>query len=111
MGVFFREWNKMTTVARYNTMLHFDEFLKPRFCPREYSDEDDDEFETKTYYCPVPGVPNDSDKRTQGGHLLLSPEELKSVFEPTLQEIAELVQQQICRAESRSRSSITVSIN
>ena len=99
----------MTTVARNNTLLYFDEFLKPTFCPQEYSDEEDDEFETETYHCPVPGVRQDLRRRIQGGHLLLSSEEMKDIFEPTLEEIVALVQKQISQAESQSGSMVTVS--
>jgi len=101
------QWNNMTTVARNNTLLHFDEFLKPTFCPPEYSDEEDDEFETETYHCPVPGVLQDLHRRIRGGHLLLSSEEMKGIFEPTLEEILGLVQKQISQAESQSGSLVT----
>lgn len=100
----------MTPVARRNTMLHFDEFLKPSFYPSEYSDEDDEDFEPEVYHCPVPGLGNDPSRRITGGHLELSLEEMKGIFEPTFEEISGLVQQQISLAESRSGASITVSI-
>lgn len=102
-----REWENMSTVARFNTMLHFDEFLKPSFCPPDNPDEEDDEFDIQTYHCPVPGVAADPLRRIQGGHLFLNVEEMKGIFEPTFLEITTLVQQQISAAENKTQKPVT----
>lgn len=106
-------WRDMTQIARSNTMLHFDSYLKPMFCPSETSpDEDEDEFDIETYHCPVPGVAPDQMKGIIGGHLVLTADEMKGVFEETFVEIKKLVQHQITTAEIRNGTPITVnSIN
>ena len=106
---YYREWENMSTIARFNTMLHFDEFLKPGFCPPEFSDEEDDDFDIESYHCPVPGVASDPTRGIHGGHLVLTTEEMKGIFEPTFLEITTLVQQQISAAETKTEAPITVS--
>ncbi|KAF8448441.1 hypothetical protein BGX38DRAFT_1142745 [Terfezia claveryi] len=101
------EWEKMGTVARFNTMRHFDTFLKPEFCPSETPDLDDDEFDVESFYCPVPGVPNDPGKGIHRGQLVLTTEEMTGIFEPTFVEITSLVQQQITAAETKTGAPIT----
>ncbi|KAF8423928.1 hypothetical protein EV426DRAFT_563193 [Tirmania nivea] len=101
------EWENMSTVARFNTMLHFDEFLKPMFCPSEYSDEEDDEFDIESYHCPVPGVAADPARGIHGGHLVLTTDEMKGIFEPTFLEITALVQQQVSAAETKTGAPVT----
>jgi len=109
MKLIVSEWENMGTFARSNTILHFDTFLKPKFCPPEYSDEEDDEFDIESYHCPVPGVAADPARGIHGGHLVLTTEEMKGIFEPTFLEITTLVQQQISAAETKTRGSVTVS--
>jgi len=99
----------MSTVARYNTMLYFDEYLKPMFCPAEYTNEIDDEFEVDSYPCPVPGVMTDHARRIRGGYLMLTAEEMKGIFEPTFLEITNLIQQQVSAAETKTGAPVTVS--
>ena len=106
-----RVWENMSTVARFNTMLHFDEYLKPGFCPEEYSPEEDDEFDIESHHCPVPGVAADPARRIiPAGYLVLTTEEMKGIFEPTFLEITTLVQQQITAAEKKTGAPVTVSI-
>ena len=95
----------MTGTARLNMMRHFDEFLKPTFCP---SDEDDDDFDIDTYHCLVPGLPDCSKKGISHGNLLLSVEDMKKIFDPTFSEITMLVQDQVTNAEKTAGKPVTV---
>lgn len=103
-----REWENMSTIARSNTMLHFDEYLKPTFCPAESSNEEDDEFDVDSYPCHVPGVAADPARGIiPAGYLMLTTEEMKGIFEPTFLEITTLVQQQITAAERKTEAPVT----
>lgn len=101
------EWENMGTVARSNTMRHFDTFLKIKFNPPESADEEDEEFDLDSYHCPVPGVPNDDKRGIHRNQLVLTTEEMTGIFEPTFAEITSLVQQQITAAEAKTGAPVT----
>lgn len=96
----------MTAQARNVTLNHFDQFLKPTFLPTTDSNIDED-FEVEIFYCPVPGLQNDSNKGIQGGFLVLTSDELQTIFQPTFNEIQKLVQAQVTASESRNTDSVT----
>lgn len=102
-----QQWENMSSVSRSHTMRHFDEYLKPTFCPPEFTDEEDDDFDIETFHSPVPGVPDDTTRGVHGGHLVLSTEEMKSIFDPTFVQIRDLVQQQISAAEAKTGAPVT----
>ncbi|KAI5794259.1 hypothetical protein DFH27DRAFT_565692 [Peziza echinospora] len=99
-------FQNMTTQARWSTLNHFEDYLKKTFLPGE-EDDDEDEFEIESYYCPIPGVPNDVAKGIQGGFLVLTVDELVEVFRPSFDEITTLVQEQIGTAEKSSGRAVT----
>ena len=98
----------MTNIARSNTMRYFDEYLKPKFCPPDPNEEEDDDFDIETYHCPVPGLQDCSLKGIYGGHLLLSVDDMKGIFDPTFSEITSLVQDQVSNAERTANKGVTV---
>ena len=102
-------WNSsfdsMTSTARSIMMRHFDEFLKPTFCPPE---EDDDDFDDDTYHCPVPGVQDSIKNGICRGHLTLTTDDMKGIFHPTFSEITRLVQDQATKAEKTVGKAIKV---
>lgn len=101
----------MSAIARSNTMRHFDEYLKPTFCPPEFNDSFDDEDdldELASYNCPLPGVADNRDKAIYKGHLLLTLDEMRTVFQPTFNAITKLVQEQILMAEQKTKKPVTV---
>ena len=98
----------MTNIARSNMMRHFDEYLKPTFNPHDSTDEEDDDFDNNTYYCPVPGLQDSNRKGIYGGHLVLSADDMKGVFDPTFSQITRLVQDQVTNAERTARKAVTV---
>ena len=86
-------------------MLYFDEFLKPTFCP---ADEEDDDFDDEIYHCPVPGVQDSIENGIRRGHLILTVEDMKGIFDPTFNEITRLVQDQVTKAEKTAGKAVTV---
>jgi len=106
------EYANMSSIARGNTMRHFDDYLKPTFLPPEYSDlntfEDEDDFdEVASYNCPLPGVADSPSKGIYKGHLILTVDEMKGVFEPTFTKITKLVQEQVLAAEKKAAKNVT----
>jgi len=100
----------MTPEARTTTLNHFEEYLKKTFSPPPADAETDhDDFES--YYCPVPGVPNNSEKGVQGGFLVLTADQMIGIFKPSFDEITALVQEQIEKAEAKSAKPVTVCIS
>ena len=100
-------FNGMADFARTSMKRHFDDYLKPTFCPPDPEDEDDD-FDVETYHCPVPGIRDCSKNKICRGHLVLSVDDMKGIFDPTFSEITKLVQDQVTNAEKKARKSVTV---
>ena len=97
----------MTPLARSNMMRHFDEYLKPTFCPPDPMDEDEEE-EVDSYHSPVSDIQDSIRNGTCRGHLVLSAEDMKWVFHPTFSKITRLVQDQVTDAERTARKAVTV---
>ena len=70
--------------------------------------DEEDDFEIETYHCPVPGIPDSNEKGICRGHLLLSAEDMKGIFDPTFSEITTLVQDQVTNAERTAGKAVTV---
>ena len=98
----------MTASARSNTMRYFEKDLKFKFYPEEFEDDyDEDAF--YDYLVPVPGVADDVCGRIEDGYMELSTNELKEIFEPTLRDIAELIETKRSEIEAEIRAPVTVS--
>ncbi|KAI5807830.1 hypothetical protein DFH27DRAFT_284629 [Peziza echinospora] len=100
-------YNNMTQQALSTTTEHFDKFLKPTFCPPDEADVIEDEDDEEEYFCPVPGVPNDANRRIMDNFMTLSASEMKDIFAPTFTEITRLVQEQVRASEERVGTSVT----
>ena len=94
-------------ISRSNIVRHFDEYLKPTFCPPDPADEDDG-FDIETYHCPVPGVEDSVENGICSGNLVLSPEDMKWIFHPTFSRITRLVQNQVITTEKTAGKAIAV---
>ncbi|KAF8453879.1 hypothetical protein BDZ91DRAFT_853119, partial [Kalaharituber pfeilii] len=97
----------MSIQARHTAFTFFDENLKPRFRAPTAAEAEDEDFEPETFYCPVPGVSNNTSKGIMGGFLAISVQEMVNIFDPVITEIAGLVQAQVDEAERRSGHKVT----
>jgi hypothetical protein len=103
-------FNQLPQRALHSAVQHFDRYSKPTFFPSDLKDIDDDfddEFEDNTIYCPLQGIVDDSARSIHGGYLLITPEEMKKIFQPTFDEIVKLVQHQVAAAEKSSKNGIS----
>lgn len=85
-------FDKMKGKARLIMQKHFDESLL-----RSFTDSEDDEF----YSCPVPGVPDHPASGIGDGCFLLTRKDMRAIFDPTIEKIIPLVQEQINSVEGQ----------
>ena len=97
----------MADFARTSMMRYFDEYLKPTFCPPDPTDEEDD-FESARYHCPLPGIQDCVEKGICRGHLVLTDKDMRGIFDPTFSQITKLVQDQVTNAEKTAGKAVTV---
>lgn len=105
-------WNKVLTLPSvdkmikkgkpYNKMMkEFDERLK-----RIFKDTADQEIMD----CEVPGLPDDAVKRVEDGFVEIDRGEMQDIFEPVVQEILRLVQEQVDLVQLNGSTRVSVSI-
>lgn len=82
-------------------MNYFEEFLKRSFT----NSEDDDIFS-----CPIPGVLDDVVAGIEDGCFVLERGEMKDIFDPIIDEILQLVQEQITTAEGQGAKKSPISV-
>lgn len=99
-------FNKISQRALHSAVQHFDRYSKPTFFPSDTKDDDFDD-EDNTIYCPLQGVADDTTRSIHGGYLLITVEEMKKIFQPTFDEIVNLVQHQVAAAEKSSQNDIS----
>ncbi|KAF8453876.1 hypothetical protein BDZ91DRAFT_44688 [Kalaharituber pfeilii] len=97
----------MSSQARHTAFTHFDQFLKPEFEIPKTKAADEEDFDPVEIFCPVPGVPDDPEKRIMGGFLSMTVDEMVEIFDPVVKEAAALVQAQVAEAEKRSGHGVT----
>jgi len=71
-------------------MKEFNDSLK-----RNFTDSEEEELFT----CPIPGVADDSTAGIEDGMFVIDREEMKEIFDPVVQKIVHLVQQQVKEVE------------
>lgn len=99
-------FKKTSPRALHGAIQHFDRYSKPMFFPSDPKDDDFDD-EDNTIYCPLQGVADDTTRSIHGGYLLITPDEMKKIFQPTFEEIVSLVQSQVAAAEKASEKAIS----
>lgn len=72
----------------------WDEYIKRNF--KDEETDDDDEISV-----PFPGVPDDEEKRIEGGFLMMKREEVKAIFEPVVSQVIRLVDEQVLGIRSK----------
>jgi len=62
---------------------------------RNFTDSEEEELFT----CPIPGVANDSTAGIEEGMFVIDREEMKEIFDPVVNKVVHLVQQQVKEVE------------
>ncbi|CUS12129.1 unnamed protein product, partial [Tuber aestivum] len=83
-------FDKMSHRARVYMVKEFDDCLK-----RNFTDSDEEDIFT----CRIPGVADDSEAGIKDGMFVIDREEMREIFDPTVEEIVELVQKQVDEVE------------
>ncbi|KAF3008731.1 hypothetical protein E8E13_009848 [Curvularia kusanoi] len=79
-------WMREKKAKTWNMGLkYFEEFVK-----RNFNEEEDSEINV-----PLPGLPDDEEAGLDSGFLVMSNEQVKSIFEPVVQEVINLVEGQV----------------
>ncbi|RPA90381.1 actin-like ATPase domain-containing protein [Choiromyces venosus 120613-1] len=82
----FPRFDKMRPEGRIHMMKEFNDTLKPGFTDSE--DED-------IFTCPIPGVADDANAGIEDGLFVIDREEMRKIFDPVVQKVIQLVQQQV----------------
>ncbi|RPB14079.1 actin-like ATPase domain-containing protein [Morchella conica CCBAS932] len=88
-----RRFEALSPRKRNDIMKKFEEELK-----RNFTDSDDDD----EIYCPVGGIPDDPIAGIDGGDLIITREEMKEIFDPVIDKIIPLVENQVRNVEAKS---------
>ena len=70
---------------------YFEEFVKRNFNEEEHSE----------VYVPFPGLPDDEEAGLDSGFLIMSAAQVKTIFEPVIQQVVELVEGQVDTIRSK----------
>ena len=62
---------------------------------RNFSDSEDEDLFT----CPIPGIADDIEAGIEDGLFVISREEMREIFDPVVEEVVQLVQQQVKEVE------------
>ncbi|PWW76345.1 actin-like ATPase domain-containing protein [Tuber magnatum] len=84
------KFDKMKHEARLYMVKEFNDILK-----RNFTDSEDEGIST----CPIPGIADDSTAGIKGGMFAMDREEMRKIFDPVVQKIVQLVQQQVNEVE------------
>lgn len=88
------QYNGQRPRSRAHMMKHFEEYLKRIFA---------DDPSQNNFHCPVPGIQDDEFAGVEDGFLAISRTEMREIFDPVVNEVLKLVQQQISSVEARGR--------
>jgi molecular chaperone DnaK (HSP70) len=80
-------------------MKYFEEYLKRIFA---------DDPSQPTYHCPAIGIQDDEFAGVEDGFLSISRAEMREIFDPVVNEVLKLVQQQIASVEACGRKASAV---
>lgn len=85
-------YNGLKPKTRAMGLKYWDEYVKRNFKYSGNPEEDEDEEEEISV--PFPGLPDDDEKRIEGGFLMLRREEVRGIFEPVVKEVVKLCEEQ-----------------
>ncbi|RPB13452.1 actin-like ATPase domain-containing protein [Morchella conica CCBAS932] len=88
------QFNNQRPRSRVHMMKHFEEFLKRKFA---------DDPSQLIYHCPVPGIKDDEFAGVEDGFLSISRAEMREIFDPVVNDVLKLVQQQVAGVEACGR--------
>ncbi|KAG0136910.1 hypothetical protein HOY82DRAFT_549029 [Tuber indicum] len=91
-------FNAMDHRARFQMNQFWETYVKREFVDDEGVQRDEaeeEENESKLFWVPVMGVPDDEYKGIRGGFLKLSRREVKEIFEPIVAQVLELISKQV----------------
>ena len=78
----------MKPKTRNMALKYWDEYVKRNFKDEEPEEEED-------ISVPLPGVADDEERRIEGGFLMMRREEVKTIFEPVVNQVIKLVDEQV----------------
>lgn len=79
----------------------FEEVLKRSFSNSEHDD---------IFTCPIGGIPDDSAAGIEDGGLIMTREDMKSIFDPVINQIVPLVLEQIEMVEAQRHKNFRISV-
>ncbi|RPA90385.1 hypothetical protein L873DRAFT_1718078, partial [Choiromyces venosus 120613-1] len=79
-------FDRMRPEGRIHMMNEFNDTLK-----RDFTDSENEDIFT----CPTPGVVNDANAGIEDGFFVIEREEMRKIFDPVVQKVIQLVQQQV----------------
>jgi hypothetical protein len=90
-------YNGLKPKTRAMAMKYWDEYVKRNFkyinsATSDGSEDGEDEEEISV---PFPGLPDDEEKRAEGGFLMLNRDELRDIFEPVVEQVVDLCEDQV----------------
>lgn len=97
----FNRFDNMKTSTRNKMLEHFESALKRDFVNDEQAD---------SISCPIGGLPDDDDAGIVDGCLVVTREEMKDIFDPVINLIIPLVQDQIDTIEQHNEPALQVSV-
>lgn len=102
-------FDKMTRQAKEEMMTYFDTCLKKTFSNTKEADDDDydDDDDLDEFPCPVPGVPDNHIAGVITESLMLTREDVQSIFDPIFEKITTMVQEQVAEAEANTGRPVT----
>lgn len=92
-------FNSQRPRGRAHMMRFFEEYLKRVFA---------DDPSQPTHHCPAPGIQDDEFAGVEDGFLSISRAEMREIFDPVVNDVLKLVQQQIASVEARGRKPTAV---
>ncbi|CAZ85793.1 unnamed protein product [Tuber melanosporum] len=90
IGDRFSRFDKMKHEGRVYMMKEFNDSLK-----RNFTDSEDEDLFT----CPVPGIADDPTAGIEAGMFIIDRDDMRKIFNPVVQKVAQLVQQQVDEVE------------
>ncbi|KAI5853264.1 hypothetical protein DFP73DRAFT_603959 [Morchella snyderi] len=93
------QFNSQRPRGRAHMMRFFEEYLKRVFA---------DDPSQPTHHCPAPGIQDDEFAGVEDGFLSISRAEMREIFDPVVNDVLKLVQQQIASVEARGRKPTAV---
>lgn len=91
----------MKTATRNRMLNEWEQVLK-----REFSNSEEDDI----FSCPIGGIPDDPEIGIEDGAFIITREEMLAIFDPVINQIIPLVQEQIDMVETQNGGKLCISV-